>query len=139
MTQKYTTENNIRKYNPAYVPPQNATKAAPFVNQATALPVIPAPSAPSLEEEEIVVIPTTTYEAAVVAYHEAEPEIYLGGYAGEGDSLDELNNIMAKYEVPAGLLAKLLMVSEFQLMEIIVDDSGSMNAATDALDPVTGS
>ena len=140
MTQKYTTANGIRKYNPAYVPPPNTAKAAPFVNQATALPVIPSPSAPSLEEEEIIVIPTTTYEAAVVAYHEeAEPEIYLGGYAGEGDSLDELNNVMAKYEVPAGLLAKLLQVKEFQLMEIIVDDSGSMNAATDALDPVTGS
>lgn len=140
MTQKYTTENNIRKYNPAYVPPPNATKAAPFVNQATALPVIPAPSAPSLEDEEIVVIPTTTYEAAVVAYHEeVEQEIYFGGYAGEGDSLDVLNNIMAKYEVPAGLLEKLLQVKEFQLMEIIVDDSSSMNAATDALDPVTGS
>mmetsp|Transcript_18165 Transcript_18165/g.27857 ORF Transcript_18165/g.27857 Transcript_18165/m.27857 type:complete len:440 (+) Transcript_18165:80-1399(+) len=140
MTQKYTTANGIRKYNPAYVPPPNATKAAPFVNQATALPVIPSPTAPSLEEEEIIVIPTTTYEAAVVAYHEeAEPEIYFGGYNGEGDSLDELNNVMAKYEVPAGLLAKLLQVKEFQLMEIIVDDSGSMNCRTDALDPITGS
>lgn len=142
MTQKYTTANGIRKYNPAYVPPSNnnATKAAPFVNQATALPVIPAPTAPSLEEEEIVVVPTTTYEAAVVAYHEeAEPEIYVGGYEGEGDSLDELNLQMAKYEVPGGLLTKLLQVKEFQLMEIIVDDSGSMNCPTDALDPITGS
>jgi hypothetical protein len=141
VTQKYTTTNGVRKYNPAYVPPPNAAKAAPFINQATALPVIPAPTAPSLEEEEeIVVIPTTTYDAAVVAYHEeAEQEIYFGGYDGEGDSLDELNNIMAKYEVPAGMLAKLLQVKDFQLMEIIVDDSGSMNCATDALDPITGS
>ncbi|KAL7427841.1 hypothetical protein ACHAXM_001025 [Skeletonema potamos] len=140
MTQKYTTTNGIRKYNPAYVPPPNATKAALFINKATALPVIPSPTAPSLEEEEIVVIPTTTYEAAVVAYHEeAEQEIYFGGYEGEGDSIDELNNIMAKYEVPAGMLAKLLQVKEFQLMEIIVDDSASMNCATDAYDPITGS
>jgi hypothetical protein len=36
------------------------------------------------------------------------------------------------------MLAKLLEVKQFQLMEIIVDDSGSMNAATDALDPVNG-
>eukprot|EP00584_Thalassiosira_punctigera_P013481 CAMPEP_0172570290 /NCGR_PEP_ID=MMETSP1067-20121228/127015_1 /TAXON_ID=265564 ORGANISM="Thalassiosira punctigera, Strain Tpunct2005C2" /NCGR_SAMPLE_ID=MMETSP1067 /ASSEMBLY_ACC=CAM_ASM_000444 /LENGTH=90 /DNA_ID=CAMNT_0013362351 /DNA_START=14 /DNA_END=283 /DNA_ORIENTATION=+ len=90
MTQKYYTTNGIRKYNPAYFPPPNATKETPFVNQATALPIIPVPTAPFLEEEEIIVIPTTTYEAAVVAYHEeAEPEIYLGGYDGEGDSLDE--------------------------------------------------
>jgi len=140
MTHKYTTNNGVRKYNTAYVPPPNAAKAAPFINQATALPVIPAPTAPSLEEEEIVVVPTTSYEAAVVAYHEeVEQEIYFGGYEGEGDSLDDLNNIMAKYEVPAGMLAKLLQVKEFQLMEIIVDDSASMNCATDALDPITGS
>lgn len=134
MTQKYTTENGVRKYNPAYVPTATAT-AVPFINQSTALPVIPAPNAPSLEEEEIVVVPTTSYEAAVVAYHEAEPEIYLGGYQGEGDSLDELNQVLAKYEVPAGMLGKLLEVNQFETMELIVDDSGSMNCGTDALDP----
>jgi hypothetical protein len=141
MTQKYTTVDGVRKYNPVYVPPSsnNNAKTTTFINQSTALPVIPAPTAPSLDEEEIVVIPTATYEAAVVAYHEeAEPEIYCGGYEGEGDSLDQLNAILAKYEVPAGMLAKLLEVKQFQLMEIIVDDSGSMNAATDALDPMNG-
>ena len=115
MTQKYTTTNGIRKYNPT-----------PFVNQSTALPVISVPTAPSsLDDEEIIVIPTQTYEAAVVAYHEAEEEIYLGGYHGEGDSLDGLNRILAKYEVLAGMLAKLLDVQQFELIEIIVDDSGS--------------
>ena len=140
MTQKYSESNGIRKYNPSFVPPQNAVKATPlFINQATALPVIPAPTAPYLEEEEIVVVPTAMYGAAVVAYHEeVESEIYVGGYEGEGDSLDELNDIMDKYEIPAGLLTKLLQLKDFQLMEIIVDDSGSMNGRTDAKDPVTG-
>jgi hypothetical protein len=126
MTQKYTTTNGIRKYNPAYVPTATSTiQVTPFVNQSTALPVISVPTAPSLDDEEIIVVPTQTYEAAVVAYHEAEEEIYVGGYHGEGDSLDELNRILAKYEVPAGMLAKLLDVRQFQLIEIIVDDSGS--------------
>jgi hypothetical protein len=57
MTQKYTTVDGVRKYNPSYVPSSNNAKTTTFINQSTALPVIPAPTAPSLDEEEIVVIP----------------------------------------------------------------------------------
>lgn len=143
MTQKYTTQDGIRKYNPAWSPSQPTTATAiptatafPFINQSTALPVIPAPTATYLDEEEIVIVPTSAYDAAVVQYHqEAEPEIYLGGYQGEGDSLDELNAILAKYEVPCGMLAKLLELRQFDVAEIIVDDSGSMRRMTDAKDP----
>ncbi|KAL7528470.1 hypothetical protein ACHAXR_002460 [Thalassiosira sp. AJA248-18] len=151
MTQKYTTQNGIRKYNMAWSPPAATTTAVavPFVNQSTALPVVSAtavavPSAPPANEggeEEIAFVPTANYDAAVTKYHEeAEPEIYLGGYNndGGGDSLDELNSILAKYEVPAGMLSKLLEVKKFDLAEIIVDDSGSMNAPTDAKDPTSG-
>eukprot|EP00985_Skeletonema_marinoi_P020957 scaffold12608_cov93-Skeletonema_marinoi.AAC.1 len=115
-TQRHTQiQSSIRSSTKCY-------KSGSVRQSSKSLPVIPSPTAPSLEEEEIIVIPTATYEAAVVAYHEeAEPEIYVGGYSGEGDSLDELNN-----------------VKEFQLMEIIVDDSGSMNCH-DALDRITGS
>ncbi|KAL9180319.1 hypothetical protein ACHAXT_008289 [Thalassiosira profunda] len=154
MTQKYKEENGIRKYNSAWSPSASATVVAvPFVNQSTALPVVAVPvaSAPpaeeeiavGVEEEEIPFVPTSNYGDAVTRYHEdAEPEIYLGGYnneaGGGGDSLDALNAVMAKYEVPAGMLSKLLEVKQFEVMEIIVDDSGSMSMKTDAKDPVTG-
>ena len=153
--QKYKTENGIRKYNPAYHEPSATAVAVPFVNQTTALPIVAAvATAPSLEEdiavgaiggdEEISFVPTSNYGDAVTKYHEEiEPEIYLGGYSANneadgGDSLDELNAILAKYEVPAGMLSKLLDVRQFDVAEIIVDDSGSMGLMTDAKDPKTG-
>ena len=49
--------------------------------------------------------------------------------------LEELNQILAKYEVPGGMLGKLLGLQGFQLAEIIVDDSGSMQLDTDAKGP----
>ena len=130
-TGKYITRNGIRKYNPALGPAQPAYG---FVNQATALPVVSAP----LEDDEIIVAPT--YHDAVAKYHESvEPEIYIepesGGPGVGGGCLDELNQVLAKYEVPGGMLTKLLMLSEFEVAEIIVDDSGSMNLPTDAKGP----
>lgn len=141
MTQKYAAEKGIRKYNPAWSPsPSNdvpTATAVPFVNQSTALPIASAPAVTqNLGEEEISFVPTTSYDAAVTQYHqEVEPEIYFGGYQGEGDSLDQLNAILSKYEVPAGMLSKLLEVGQFEVAEIIVDDSGSMGRMTDARDP----
>lgn len=144
MAQRYTTDNGVRRQNPAYVPAAASASSAPvaaavpFANQATALAVVPVPTAPALEEE-IVVVPTEGYGAAVARYEaEVEPEIYVGGYQGDGSSIDALNAVLAKYEVPAGMLSKILDVSRFETIEIIVDDSGSMGRATDARDPVTG-
>ena len=115
----------------------------PFINQSTALPVIAVPVSAVVdnngggEDEEISYIPTSTYEAAVATYHEDEEEIYFGGYQGNGDSIDGLNSVLSKYEVPGGMLAKLLEVKQFSLIEMIIDDSGSMGRLTDALDPIT--
>ena len=52
-----------------------------------------------------------------------------------GSPIDQLSAVLARYEVPAGMLSKLLMLSEFDVAEFIVDDSGSMNAQTDAKGP----
>jgi hypothetical protein len=46
--------------------------------------------------------------------------------------LDQLSTLFAKYEVPVGMLAKLSVLSEYNL-NIIIDDSGSMCAQTDSL------
>jgi len=77
MAQRYTTDGGVRRQNPAYVPAAGAAPAVavPFANQATALAVVPVPTAPGLEEEEdIVVVPTEGYGAAVARY-EAEVEV----------------------------------------------------------------
>ena len=51
--------------------------------------------------------------------------------------LTQLSQVFAKYEVPMGLVSKLLVVSKFDAMEFIIDDSGSMALQTDMLDPVS--
>lgn len=89
MTKNYITENGIRKQNPSHV------TAVPFTNQATALAVVPAPA---VDDEEIVVVATPVYEAAIAEYHdEVEPEIFV---EGDTHGLDQLNQVFAKYEVP---------------------------------------
>jgi hypothetical protein len=51
--------------------------------------------------------------------------------------VDELGSIMNKYEVPMGLMNKLMMLSEFQSLEFIIDDSGSMSLVSDTVNPIT--
>ena len=133
MATKYITENGVRQYNPTYHPAPNAPVAPlPFPNQATALPVISYPNQPDYLDEEIVVAPS--YKKAVEQYNDifVEAEIVT---EESGSAIDQLSAVLARYEVPAGMLSKLLMLSEFEIGEIIVDDSGSMNAQSDAKGP----
>lgn len=48
-----------------------------------------------------------------------------------GVLLDRLSEYFAKYEIPVGLVNKLLILTEYRL-HFIVDDSGSMAASSDA-------
>ena len=43
-----------------------------------------------------------------------------------GGMIDQLGELVTKYETPIGLIEKLMMISEYQSLEFIVDDSGSM-------------
>jgi hypothetical protein len=40
--------------------------------------------------------------------------------------------MLAKYEVPMGLMSKLLDLQQFDVLDFILDDSGSMNNLTDS-------
>eukprot|EP01063_Lacrimia_lanifica_P011116 TRINITY_DN178_c0_g1_i1.p2 TRINITY_DN178_c0_g1~~TRINITY_DN178_c0_g1_i1.p2 ORF type:complete len:551 (+),score=193.34 TRINITY_DN178_c0_g1_i1:197-1654(+) len=48
-----------------------------------------------------------------------------------GEVLDKLTQYFARYEVPLGMVNKLCMLSEYSI-NLIIDDSGSMNAQTDS-------
>lgn len=48
--------------------------------------------------------------------------------------VDELGAILNKYEVPMGLMNKLMMLSEYQVLEFMIDDSGSMTLTSDTVD-----
>jgi len=66
-----------------------------------------------------------------------EPEICLEAGMSADEMVDKLGSILAKYEVPLGLSNKLLMLTEFQSLDFIIDDSGSMQCTSDTVDPVT--
>jgi hypothetical protein len=51
---------------------------------------------------------------------------------GEHELLDSLLNVFAKYEIPIGLVSKLLELKRFDVLEFIIDDSSSMNNKTDS-------
>mmetsp|Transcript_15855 Transcript_15855/g.30182 ORF Transcript_15855/g.30182 Transcript_15855/m.30182 type:complete len:704 (-) Transcript_15855:244-2355(-) len=45
----------------------------------------------------------------------------------------ELEHILERYEIPGGMLSKLMALENYGIAEIIVDDSGSMNKASDVV------
>lgn len=53
------------------------------------------------------------------------------------EMVDELGRVLAKYEVPMGLMNKLLMLTEYESLDFIIDDSGSMQMTSDTFDPIT--
>jgi len=131
---KYISDNGVRKYNPEWHPPPTAPVAppVPFQNQTTALPIVSNMGQQDFFDEEIVVAPS--YQQALEQYNEIIVEAEAVPDNSESP-IDQLSALLARYEVPAGMLSKLLMLSEFEIAEIIVDDSGSMNAQTDAKGP----
>jgi hypothetical protein len=66
-----------------------------------------------------------------------EPEISLEAGMQPDVMVDALGAVLSKYEVPMGLMNKLLLLSEFQALELMVDDSGSMSQLSDTVDART--
>lgn len=46
--------------------------------------------------------------------------------------VDGLQAMLSKYECPMGLMTKLLDLQQFDVLDFIIDDSGSMNNVTDS-------
>mmetsp|Transcript_26497 Transcript_26497/g.63085 ORF Transcript_26497/g.63085 Transcript_26497/m.63085 type:complete len:562 (+) Transcript_26497:120-1805(+) len=67
-----------------------------------------------------------------------EPDISLEAGMQPNEMVDALGQVLGKYEVPFGLINKLMMLSEYQSLEFIVDDSGSMNMISDTFNSTTG-
>jgi len=63
-----------------------------------------------------------------------EPEISIEAGMSPETMVDELGAILNKYEAPMGLMNKLMMLSEFQVLEFMIDDSGSMTLISDTVD-----
>lgn len=143
---KYTKINGIMKLNPEYKrwkESQNAAAGKPAVpattviNSAQALPVVSSmDDVMTLNEDLNQDIPLAESTNATIEMLQ-EPEIAAEAGLQPDDMIDALGTLLAKYEIPIGLTNKLMMLSEYESLEFIVDDSGSMQLPTDSNDPAT--
>jgi hypothetical protein len=150
MPKKYVKINGIMKLNPEYKQWKNqqnkaeaagtsqaAKPATTVLNSSNALPVVSSmEDYEKLNEDLDADVPLSESTSATIEMLQ-EPEIAAESGLQPDDMIDELGKMLAKYEIPIGLTNKLLVLSEFQSLEFIMDDSGSMTLQTDTVDPNT--
>jgi len=133
--------NGVMKMNPEYKRWKESQGMGPATSvpySAQALPIVTNMEDHEKLNEAIVLsggkeIPLAESTNATIEMMQ-EPEI--SGEAGMSPDtmVDELGAILNKYEVPIGLMNKLMMLSEYQVLEFMIDDSGSMTLTSDTTD-----
>lgn len=143
---KYIRVSGVMKMNPAYKKWKEreggGAPATTVQNPDNALPVISSMDDYEKFNEDVKVSGGAEFLLAestnATIEMMQEPEICLEAGMQPDEMVDELGNIMSKYEVPMGLMNKLMMLSELQSLEFIIDDSGSMMCQSDTKNPQTG-
>jgi len=143
---KYTKVNGIMKLNPEYKkwkeaqnaagPSATAVPATTVARPSQALPIISSMEDYEKLNDDIGETPMAESTSATIEMLQ-DDEIAAEAGLNPEDMIDELGKLLAKYEIPIGLTNKLMCLSEYQSLEFIIDDSGSMTLQTDSFDPVT--
>jgi hypothetical protein len=141
---KYVKINGIMKLNPEYKKWRDAQGGAPATTVASpsqALPVVTnMDDHEKISEASVAAgggeIPLAEATSATIEMMQ-EPEISVDAGMSPDTMVDELGAILNKYEVPMGLMNKLMMLSEYDVLQFIIDDSGSMTLKSDTVDPIT--
>lgn len=141
---KYVKINGVMKMNPAYKAWRNSQGGGDAIPMATAVSVSPnaLPVVSNMEDhmklnEDLGTdVPLAQSTDATIEMMQ-ESDICLEAGMQPDEMVDELGRILGKYEVPMGLMNKLIMLSEFASLEFIIDDSGSMQMDSDTTNPVT--
>jgi hypothetical protein len=139
---KYIKLNGVMKMNPAYKRWKDAESGA--VPVASAVPFNPNALAVvsnmddhmKLNEDLGMNVPLAESTDATIEMMQ-EPEISMEAGMQPDEMVDQLGAVLGKYEVPMGLMNKLMMLSEYASLEFIIDDSGSMQMNSDTINPVT--
>jgi len=139
---KYVKVNGVMKLNPEFKRWQEAQTgvgtATSLPNSAQALPVVSSmEDHMQLNNDLGTDIPLAESTDATIEMMQ-EPEFCVDAGMNPDTMVDEIGSVLSKYEVPMGLMNKLMMLSEYNSLEFIMDDSGSMQCATDTKDPATG-
>lgn len=142
---KYCKVNGVMQLNPEYKKWTEAQSGGVPVTTVASPQALPIVSSMQDHEElnEIVVAGGGTQWGLAESTNASiemmqEPDICMAAGMTSDSMVDELGAILNKYEVPLGLVNKLLMLSEFQVLEFIIDDSGSMSLDSDTVDVRTG-
>jgi len=114
-----------------------AVAATTVVNSAEALPIVSSmDDHMKLNEDLKQDVPLAESTNATIEMLQ-EPEIAAEAGMEADTMVDELGEMLEKYEIPIGLTNKLMLISEYASLEFIIDDSGSMRLDTDTIDPIT--
>lgn len=133
---KYIFVDGVMKLNPDYIAEQKDNHApVPDTKTLTVVSSNEEIQQASKAQEEVTGQPMKLSEATVSSMEILQDEGFLEKFQTDqpidGDKLlDDISNYFAKYEVPIGLINKLLALSEYNL-NFIVDDSGSMGGPSD--------
>jgi len=145
MPKKFVMIQGIMKLNPDWTAARQRQPAAQSsgVVQPNALPVVcsmdqyaemNAECARNNRPER----PLSESTAATVEMMQEADIKRQAGYTGSREMVDALGVVFAKYEVPMGLMNRLFGLPErFDMMEFLLDDSGSMKLDSDTVDPKT--
>ena len=113
----------VRKMNSVWKSLNDTQK---MINAATALPVVT-----SIADQQHN-LPGSQVSESVTAAAEMLNDEETAHQVGCADSMAELSAVFAKYQVPIGLVNKLMGMGDFELCEMIIDDSASMTNETDS-------
>lgn len=143
-----SAENPHQKYSKGKLNPdwtkwiEDQKRAQGFTNVAATSVPNPAIAPPVVcsMQDLIGINETVPNELAMtVAVEQAQNRMQTSNYAqavclNQGDTVDELGKVMAKHEMPMGVMPLLLDVSNYHAVEFIIDDSGSMTYKSDTQD-----
>ncbi len=142
---KYVKMNGIMKLNPEYKKWKESQNTGPaattqpvttVARPSQALPIVSSMEDYEQLNDNLGDIPMAESTSATIEMLQDE-EIAAEAGLNPEDMIDELGKLLAKYEIPIGLTNKLMCLSEYQSLEFIIDDSGSMTLQTDSFDPIT--
>lgn len=139
MADKYIFVNGVMKINPDYkedkpIPGQQHTVPDSALTVVSTMDDIQqATTAQEHATQQPMQLPDSTSSSIEIMQQSDFVDKFESPTKLDGSKiLEDLSKIFAKYEVPIGLLNKLLPLLQYQL-NFIVDDSGSMQNESDAL------
>eukprot|EP01068_Selenidium_serpulae_P010792 Selendium_serpulae@DN5531_c0_g1_i3.p1 len=140
---KYVRVDGIMKLNPEYVAWKEGKEGKGSPGTTVPAPTQALPVVSSMEDHMALntastaaggaEIPLAVSTNATIEILQEQDNAQQVGLPAD-DMIDKLGAVLQKYEVPIGLVNKLMMLTEMHVLEFIVDDSGSMLCDTDELD-----